>query len=61
MKAKHCNECQGYNLTTISSQVCKLGHRVRFYLPKSPIDYSGGWKRACADFAPTNTTTEKSK
>ena len=33
---------------------CGKGHKPRFYLPRSPLDFNFGWKKVCGDFMPSN-------
>ncbi len=33
---------------------CSAGHKPRFYKPRGANDFHWGWKRACADFVPSN-------
>lgn len=49
MKAKHCDLCVHVS-RTFDTRKCELGHKPRFYLPKSPIDKRWGWMRRCEDY-----------
>lgn len=53
MKAKNCDDCEHYTWSFVSEAKCKLGHKLRFYKPKTLSDaHSGnfGYKRKCEDF-----------
>ena len=48
MKASDCIDCNNYQS---DETACQIGHKPRFYKPKSdPHDPDWGWKRKCADF-----------
>ncbi len=56
MKAKHCDECANEGPYFPDNEYkfnCLLGHKPRFYQPRSPYPHDGndwGWKRKCEDF-----------
>jgi len=49
MKAKHCDFCIHVS-GTFDARKCELGHKPRFYMPKSHTDERWGWMRRCEDF-----------
>lgn len=58
-KAQACDFCQHFDFgensesepfVWIRKPGCTKGHKVRFYLPRSPMDQDWGWKRRCDDF-----------
>jgi len=49
MKAKHCDLCVHVS-GTFDARKCKLGHKLRFYMPKSHTDERWGWMRRCEDY-----------
>lgn len=59
MSTKHntafCDECVHHRPTALTpAQVCRLGHRPRFFIPYTMRDIMRqdyGWKRRCADFS----------
>lgn len=62
MKASQCDEC-GHSTTKwycyrggepFDVLTCGKGHKPRFYLPRSPLDFNFGWKKVCGDFMPSN-------
>ena len=62
-KAQVCDYCQHFDFgeciddplpgvvaAWIRKPGCIKGHKVRFYMPRSPMDSDYGWKRRCDDF-----------
>ena len=55
-KTRHCDECEHYDLVVGTNyggkddKHCKLGHKPRWFNPKSPMDDDWGHKRKCEDF-----------
>ncbi len=49
MKAKHWDFCIHVS-GTFDARKCELGHKPRFYMPKSHTDERWGWMRRCEDF-----------
>jgi hypothetical protein len=52
---RHCDECQHFVATPKTPGAdlsCGQGHQLRFYHPRSQMDYDWGWKRACDDYRP---------
>jgi hypothetical protein len=50
---RYCDQCQHFDPEKISTAVCKLGHRPRFYAPVTVSQAEGGnwgWKRKCQDY-----------
>ncbi len=62
MKARQCEECAHHTLKWYRYRggeqfdvlKCGKGHKPRFYLPRSPLDFNFGWKKVCGDFMPSN-------
>lgn len=55
MKTRHCDECSNFKNTLDHEGSdfltwCSVGHRPRFYNPRSYNDENFGWKRKCGDF-----------
>jgi len=56
LKTRHCEECKFFRQSTCwpnKEASCAKGHRLRFYLPRYPMDLDCGYKRRCEDFVPT--------
>lgn len=58
-KAQNCDFCQHFDFgeakdsepfAWIRKPSCAKGHKVRFYMPKWPMDQDYGWKRRCEEF-----------
>lgn len=60
---RHCEECAHFNHAVLppdhefgplrrgaEDPTCSLGHALRFFCPRSPVDNAWGWRRACPDF-----------
>lgn len=54
MRARHCHECAHFVASIADPDVCGLGHRPRFYMPRDPPPDGWGWKRRCEDFKDRN-------
>ena len=37
-------------MTPTNEAECEKGHKMRFYLPKGPMDFGYGWKRKYDDY-----------
>ena len=52
--ADYCDQCAHYKATVERPRdVCAIGHRPRFYIPKTLGEAHGGswgWKKRCIDF-----------
>lgn len=64
MTTKHCDECSRFRYQYSLDRVfggarCSLGHKVRFFKPKSNnyMDDDYGWKRKCGDFKMSKRVT----
>jgi hypothetical protein len=60
-KTRNCDECRHWHAHEIKNgwlakvQVeCDKAHTLRYFKPRGPMDTAYGWKRKCADFAPSN-------
>lgn len=50
-KTQHCEDCSHGKWNVADSDlVCEMGHKPRFFTPKSPLDKDWGFKRRCSDF-----------
>ena len=49
LKTRQCEECQFFQW---HRPVCTVGHLPRWYDPKSPVDETYGFKRACEHYKP---------
>lgn len=52
---RHCDECGYYQPSCgyhggENDNLCELGHKPRWYRPRSPVDDKWGHKRRCEDF-----------
>ena len=53
---RHCDECEHYQPICGTyyggkdDPLCDLGHKPRWYRPRSPVDDQWGHKRRCDDF-----------
>lgn len=63
-KIRHCDECKHWHAYEIKNgwlakgQVeCEKAHELRYFKPRGPMDTDYGWKRKCADFAPSNSNS----
>jgi hypothetical protein len=67
MKTQHCDQCihflfeeqvqQGSRWITHVG-LCLLGHKPKFYKPKSTLDTGYGYKRKCSDFKSQSAVRE---
>ncbi len=50
-KTQHCADCSYFEYDVHAAEaLCEKGHKLRFFLPKGPMDFGYGWKRRCTDF-----------
>lgn len=48
---RQCAECQRFEYDIHANEAeCEKGHKMRFFMPKGPMDFNYGWKRKCDDF-----------
>lgn len=48
---RHCDDCVFFSYDPNANEAeCEKGHKLRFFLPKSAVDFDYGWKRKCSDY-----------
>ena len=53
MKAANCADCKHFAFKASLLNLCKRGHKPRFYIPQTMAQANigdFGWKRRCEDF-----------
>jgi hypothetical protein len=59
---RQCDECIHFSTDILegaceTDQLCEKHHAPHFYMPRSPMDLSYGYKRKCEDFVEAERKT----